>query len=70
MLADAMIVLVAVITVWIPSAWFDIVAGLGIGLLNVDAARTVWMRARAEQRQLEPERRRSSERRSQQSHPY
>jgi Co/Zn/Cd efflux system component len=54
-LADAVIVLVAVVTVWIPSAWFDIVAGLGIGLLNVDAARTVWMRAREERRQLEPE---------------
>ncbi len=53
-LADAAIILVAVVTVWIPTGWIDIVVGIGIGLLNVDAARTVWRRARDERR-LEPE---------------
>jgi Co/Zn/Cd efflux system component len=54
-LADAAIIVVAVLTVWFPTAWIDIVAGLGIGLLNADAARTVWMGARDERRRLEPE---------------
>ena len=53
-LADAAIILVAVITVWIPTGWIDIVVGIGIGLLNIDAARTVWRGARDERR-LEPE---------------
>ena len=54
-LADAAIIVVAVLTVWFPTAWIDIVAGLGIGVLNADAARTVWMGARDERRRLEPE---------------
>jgi len=54
-LADAAIIVVAVLTVWFPTAWIDIVAGLGIGLLNAGAARTVWMGAREERRRLEPE---------------
>ncbi|WP_082589634.1 cation transporter [Agromyces sp. Soil535] len=54
-LADAAIIVVAVLTVWFPTAWIDVVAGLGIGVLNADAARTVWMGARDERRRLEPE---------------
>jgi Co/Zn/Cd efflux system component len=53
-LADIAIIAVAVVTVWVPTAWIDIVVGIGIGLLNADAARTVWTRARDERR-LEPE---------------
>jgi Co/Zn/Cd efflux system component len=53
-LADIAIIAVAVVTVWVPTGWIDIVVGIGIGLLNADAARTVWTRARDERR-LEPE---------------
>jgi Co/Zn/Cd efflux system component len=53
-LADIAIIAVAVVTVWMPTGWIDIVVGIGIGLLNADAARTVWTRARDERR-LEPE---------------
>ena len=53
-LADIAIIAVAVVTVWVPTGWIDIIVGIGIGLLNGDAARTVWTRARDERR-LEPE---------------
>jgi Co/Zn/Cd efflux system component len=53
-LADIAIIAVAVVTVWVPTGWIDIIVGIGIGLLNADAARTVWTRARDERR-LEPE---------------
>ena len=53
-LADVAIIAVAVVTVWAPTGWIDIIVGVGIGLLNADAARTVWTRARDERR-LEPE---------------
>ena len=53
-LADIAIIAVAVVTVWVPTGWIDIIVGVGIGLLNADAARTVWTRARDERR-LEPE---------------
>ncbi len=46
--ANLAIIAVGVITIWIPSGWFDIVVGLGIGLLNADAARAVWRAARSE----------------------
>jgi Co/Zn/Cd efflux system component len=51
-LADAAIIGVAVVTLWLSSAWPDIVVGLGIGLLNADAARSVWQAARADGRAL------------------
>jgi Co/Zn/Cd efflux system component len=53
-LADIAIIAVAVVTVWVPTGWIDIIVGIGIGLLNADAARAVWTRARDERR-LEPE---------------
>jgi Co/Zn/Cd efflux system component len=36
------------------SGWPDIVVGLGIAAMNVDAAREVWQAARAEHRTIEP----------------
>jgi Co/Zn/Cd efflux system component len=51
-LADVAIIGAAVVTLWLPSAWPDIVVGLGIGLLNADAAREVWHAARADGRAL------------------
>ena len=36
------------------SGWPDIVVGLGIAAMNVDAAREVWQAARAEHRTVEP----------------
>jgi Co/Zn/Cd efflux system component len=36
------------------SGWPDIVVGLGIAAMNVDAARQVWQAARAEHRTVEP----------------
>lgn len=51
-LADVAIIGAAVVTLWLPSAWPDIVVGLGIGLLNADAARSVWRAARADGRAL------------------
>ncbi|HEU0221712.1 MAG TPA: cation transporter [Paracoccaceae bacterium] len=37
-------------TIW-PSAWPDILVGLAIGAVNLDAAREVWTAARREQRE-------------------
>ena len=54
-LANLAIIAVAVVTIWVQTGWIDIVVGIGIGLLNADAARTVWTRAREERRQLNPE---------------
>ena len=53
--ANLAIIAVAVVTIWVQTGWIDIVVGIGIGLLNADAARTVWKRAREERRQLNPE---------------
>jgi Co/Zn/Cd efflux system component len=48
-LADGAIIIVGLITAFIwRSPWPDLVAGLGIGALNADAAREVWQAARAE----------------------
>ncbi|MET0781031.1 MAG: cation transporter [Microbacterium sp.] len=54
-LANVAIIAVAVVTIWVQTGWIDIVVGIGIGLLNADAARVVWTRAREERRQLNPE---------------
>ena len=47
-LANLGIIAVAVITIWVATGWLDIVLGLAIGLLNADAARSVWTAARRE----------------------
>jgi len=47
-LANVAIIAAALVTLVWPSGWPDIVVGLGIGLLNADAAREVWLAARAE----------------------
>jgi Co/Zn/Cd efflux system component len=54
-LANLAIIAVAVVTIWVQTGWIDIIVGIGIGLLNADAARTVWTQAREERRQLNPE---------------
>lgn len=48
-LANVAIILAAVVSIWLVTGWVDIVVGLGIALLNADAARAVWKAARAEQ---------------------
>ena len=52
-LANVAIILAAVVSIWLVTGWIDIVIGLGIALLNADAARAVWKAARAER--LEPD---------------
>jgi len=47
-LANVAIILAAVVTVFVATGWIDIVVGLGIAVLNADAARAVWRAARAE----------------------
>jgi hypothetical protein len=37
-----------------PSGWPDLIVGIGIAVLNADAARTVFAAARAEHRSAEP----------------
>jgi Co/Zn/Cd efflux system component len=52
-LANVAIIAAALLTLWISTGWIDIVVGLGIAILNADAARAVWRAARAER--LAPE---------------
>lgn len=47
-LANVAIVVVGLVTAIYPSAWPDLVVGLGIAALNADAARAAWRAARAE----------------------
>ena len=47
-IANLAIIAVGIATVWIATGWLDIVVGLGIALLNADAARDVWKAARRE----------------------
>ncbi|MEN9739900.1 MAG: hypothetical protein RLZ72_166 [Actinomycetota bacterium] len=46
--ANVAIIAAAGMTVLIPSAYWDVAVGLGIGVLNADAAVKVWRRARTE----------------------
>lgn len=46
--ANLAIIGVAVVTIWFVTGWIDIVVGIGIALLNADAARAVWKAARQE----------------------
>jgi len=47
-LANVAIIVAAVVTLFVPTGWVDIAVGLGIAVLNADAARAVWRAARAE----------------------
>jgi len=47
-LANVAIIAASIVTAFHPSIWPDIVVGLGIACMNVDAAREVWTAARAE----------------------
>ncbi|WP_282838002.1 hypothetical protein [Microbacterium flavum] len=46
-LANLAIILVDILTIWFVPGWLDIIVGVGIGILNADAARAVWKAARA-----------------------
>jgi Co/Zn/Cd efflux system component len=54
-LANVAIIAAGLVTaiLW-PSAWPDLIVGLGIAALNADAARAVWQAARAEHRTAQP----------------
>jgi len=47
-LANVAIIVAGLITVVYPSIWPDVVVGLGIAVMNADAAREVWSAAREE----------------------
>ncbi len=53
-LANVAILIAAFITARTLSAWPDLIAGLGIALMNADAARDVWKAARQERQLAEP----------------
>ena len=53
-LANVAIIGAGVVTVLVPSAWPDLIVGLGIVVMNADAARKVWQAAREEHRAPEP----------------
>jgi Co/Zn/Cd efflux system component len=53
-LANIAIILAGLATMILPSVWPDLVVGLGIFLINLDAAREVFSAARAERREAEP----------------
>jgi Co/Zn/Cd efflux system component len=48
--ANIAIILVGVLTLFVPSVWPDVIIGTGIMLMNADAAREVWQAARKEHR--------------------
>jgi Co/Zn/Cd efflux system component len=47
-LANIAIIAAGLVTVYVRSAWPDLIVGLGIAVLNFDAAREVWRAAHAE----------------------
>ena len=49
-LANVAIIAAGLVTALHPSIWPDVVVGLGIAALNVDAAREVWQAARSERK--------------------
>ncbi len=54
-LANVAIIVAGLVTAFLwPSAWPDLIVGLGIAVLNADAARAVWLAARAEHRTAQP----------------
>lgn len=52
--ANVAIIGAAAVTAWRPSIWPDVVVGLAIAAMNMDAAREVWEAARGEHRSPEP----------------
>jgi Co/Zn/Cd efflux system component len=46
--ANVAIIAAGLVTAYTLSAWADLIVGLGIALLNADAAREVWKAARDE----------------------
>jgi Co/Zn/Cd efflux system component len=48
--ANIAIIASGIVTAYSPSAWPDLIVGLGIGAMNADAARKVWRAAREEHR--------------------
>lgn len=46
--ANVAIIAAGFVTVYLRSAWPDLIVGLGIAVMNADAAREVWTAARAE----------------------
>jgi Co/Zn/Cd efflux system component len=53
-LSNVAIVGAGIVTVFVPSAWPDLIVGLGIAVMNADAARDVYTAARAEHRAARP----------------
>lgn len=53
-LANIAIVLAGLVTIWLPSIWPDVIVGLGIAAMNLDAAREVWEAARDEHAETHP----------------
>jgi Co/Zn/Cd efflux system component len=49
--ANVAIIAAGVVTMWWASGWPDVVVGACIAVINADAAREVWLRARQEQRE-------------------
>lgn len=53
-LANIAIIAAGLMTVYTRSAWPDLIVGLGIAVINADAAREVWTAARSEHLSAEP----------------
>jgi Co/Zn/Cd efflux system component len=51
--ANMAIIAAGLVTAYTLSAWPDLIVGLGIAILNADAAREVWQAAREEHREAE-----------------
>jgi Co/Zn/Cd efflux system component len=49
-LANIAIITAGGVTAWTASIWPDVVVGIGIAIMNMDAAREVWQAARGEHR--------------------
>lgn len=49
-LANVAVIAAAILTLAWPSGWPDLIVGLGIAIMNADAAHKVWMAARREAR--------------------
>jgi Co/Zn/Cd efflux system component len=53
-MANVAIVAAGLTTMFVQSAWPDLIVGLGIALMNADAAREIYATARAEHREAVP----------------
>jgi Co/Zn/Cd efflux system component len=51
--ANMAIIAAGLVTAYTLSAWPDLIVGLGIAIMNADAAREVWQAARDEHREAE-----------------